>query len=214
MKRKPIAASPAPEITWDDAVLEGKRLVAEADKNHWKLAELADAVATQYNEDSLGKFAAEIGIAACMIQRRRTTYRHWKEFAKSDPGRFSRLPYSVARELEKHPDKEKLIKENPTMSKRQAAALMKARRNPESETQRIQQYLKQLLVRTAKARTDVGLLKLDRQILRVQVDSNLLNELREGGRAWINLAAALKKEFLNRPADKASPAKEKVLVAV
>jgi hypothetical protein len=88
------------EFNWDDAVAEGRRLVAEgkrlvaeanqmittADRNDWRLAELFDQVVTQYKENSLAKFAAEIGIAHCTAKRRRTTYRNWKEIIKRDPG--------------------------------------------------------------------------------------------------------------------------------
>ena len=66
---------PAPEISWDDAVAEGKRLVAEGkrldtegkrlavavDKNDWRLAELADQVVKKYGQNKLGQFTSEIG---------------------------------------------------------------------------------------------------------------------------------------------------------
>jgi hypothetical protein len=70
-----IETSPAPEITWEDAVAEGKRLIATADRTDWRLAELADQVGTIYGENTLAKFASEIGMSRCAIERRRTTYR-------------------------------------------------------------------------------------------------------------------------------------------
>ena len=98
-----IGTPPAPEISWDDAVAEGKRLVAEgkrlaaeaeqmiatADQNDWQLAELADQVVTIYSENKLAKFASEIGRSHCAIKRRRTTFRNWKDTLKGDPGLLS-----------------------------------------------------------------------------------------------------------------------------
>jgi hypothetical protein len=155
---KTTAPPPAPEITWEDAVAEGKRLVAEAnqmiataDRNDWRLAELIDRVVTKYNENSLAKFAHDIGMAACTAKRRRTTYRNWKEILKGDPGLRLSLSYAVARELEKHPDRARLIKKYPEMTKRKAADLMKEyRETPESK---IQQEWKNLILRTAKAKS-------------------------------------------------------------
>jgi hypothetical protein len=185
-------------ITWEDAVAEGKRLVAEANQmiatanqNDWRLAELADQVGTQYGENRLAKFATEIGLAHCTVKRRRTTYRNWKEILKSDPG--LRLPYSVARELETHPEREKLIKDHPKMTKREAAALMKAHRsNPESEMQR---WWKDLILRMGKATADESVLDGDHQILLDVVEASLLPTLREAGQAWIHLADSLEKLF-------------------
>jgi hypothetical protein len=203
---KTKAPPPAPEITWEDAVAEGKRLVAEgkqmiatADRNDWRLAELADQVGTQYGENSLAKFATEIGLANCTIKRRRTTYRNWKEILKSDPGLL--LSYSVARELEKHPERERLIKDNPKMTKREAGALMRAYRSkPESETQR---WWRDLILRVGKATADESVLNGDQQILLKVVQPQLLSTLREAGQAWINLADSLEKLF-KKPRNKAS----------
>jgi hypothetical protein len=201
------APAPAPEkINWDDAVAEGKRLVAEgkrlvaeanqmtetADRYDWRLAELADQVAAQYGQDRLGKFATEIGIAHCTVKRRRTTYRNWKEAAKSDPGLLSSLSYSVARELENHPERVRLVKENPNMTKREAAALKKDLSKPESEEQR---HWNDMIKRAGKALGDMDLLKWDRKILLGVVEPTLFNDLREGAKAWAHLADSLEKLF-------------------
>jgi hypothetical protein len=217
MTKRPTRAVkkvPAADL-WDDAVIEGKRLVAEmdatakkrdetADRNNLRLGELADQVATVYKENSLGKFAAEIGMAHCTIKRRRTTYRQYKDILKSDPGLLSTTTYSVARELEKHPERGRLIKENPTMTKRQAAKLMKAyREKPESEMQR---WWQNLIKRTSEAEVDEGYLKTDREILRKVVQTVYLDQLREAAQAWIRLADGLEKLFKEESTDEfASP---------
>ena len=128
-----IGTPPAPKISWAAAVAEGKRLVAErkrlvaegeqmiatADRN-LPLTALADQVEADYGENTLARFAREIGQTPCVMKRRRTTYRNWKDIIKGDPGLLSSLSYSVARALETHPDRERLVKENPGMPKRDA----------------------------------------------------------------------------------------------
>ena len=209
-----IMTPPAPEISWDDAVAEGKRLVAEGkrldaegkrlavavDKNDWRLAELADQVVKKYGQNKLGQFTSEIGATHCAVKRRRTTYRKWKETLKGDPGLLSSLSYSVARALETHPERVRLIKENPEMTKRDADALMKTYRNPpEKKTQRL---WKDLIVRAGKAPADENFLNLDRRILLEVVEPTVLSTIREAGQAWVRLADGLEKLF--EPANEAS----------
>jgi hypothetical protein len=188
----------APEISWEDAVAEGKRLVAEgkrlvvmADKNDWRLTALAHQVVKKYGENKLSKFASEIGISHCAVKRRRTTYRNWEEILKGDPGLLFSLSYSVARALETHPDRERLIKANPQMTKREAVRLMKAYRDPESEMRETQRLWKNLLLRAGKAITDENFLNLDRQILLGVVEPTMLSTLRDAGEALIRLADGL-----------------------
>lgn len=186
------------DFSWESAVAEGKYLVAEskqisatADRNSWRLAELADAVSAQYGENKLGQFASEIGLAACTVKRRRSTYRNWNEILKGDPGLL--LSYSVARELEKHPQRKRLIKENPAMTKRDATALMKAYRNKsEGEMQR---WWRELTKRAGKALADETVLRTDQQNLLKVVQPAMLSTLREAGLAWIRLADGLEELF-------------------
>jgi hypothetical protein len=193
-------------ISWDDALAEGKRLVAEgeqidatADRNDWQLAALADQVVKDYHEDKLGQFAKEIGLAHCTIKRRRQTYRHWKEILKGDPGLLSSLSYSVARELEKHPDRERLFRENRKMTKREASALVKAyREKPENETER---RWRDVIVRAGKALANENFLNVDREILPKVVDPAELSNLREAAQAWIRTADGLEKLFKPEPAN-------------
>ena len=185
------AAKAAPEISFEDAVAEGKALIASADRNDWRLAELADQVDTIYGENKLAEFATKIGLAHCTIKRRRSTFRNWKDILKGDPGLLSSLSYSTARELETHPDRARLIKENPKMSKRQATACMKAFHNkPESQTKR---RWNDLLKRAGKAIADENFLKLDPQILLDVVEPSMLATIRDGAQAWIRLADGLEK---------------------
>jgi hypothetical protein len=202
-----VIETPPPKIDWDDAVAKGKALIAEknqmlataeatADQNDWALAELADQVGDEWGEGKLVKFASEIGMAHCSIKRRRSAFRNWKEIFLGDPGLRTSLRYSVARELEKHPDRERLVKENPKMTKREATAKMKEIRPPESKMAR---WWTDLLLRVSKAEADASVLSGDRQILRKVVQPTMLLTLREAGEAWVRLANSLEKLF--KPAD-------------
>jgi hypothetical protein len=189
-----IETSPAPEITWEDAVAEGKQLIATADRTDWRLAELADQVGTStiYGDNTLAKFASEIGMSRCAIERRRTTYRNWKDILKADPGlKFS---YSTGRALEKHPDRARLIQENPRMTKGQATALMKARSRSDTESETKRRW-EDLLLRAGKAMADETHFKVGRDILLKVVKQKSLNYLREGIQAGIRLVDEFEKLF-------------------
>ena len=157
---------------------------ATADRNDlWRLAELADMVDDQWGESKLAKFK-EIGLAHCTIKRRRSTYRNWKQIFLGDPGLRKRLSYAVARELEKHPQREKLVNENRRMTKRQAAQLMKDYRDPETEMRKRQRWWKDLMVRVNKALGDEDVLPPD-PLLRKVVQQNMLGTIREAAQEWI-----------------------------
>lgn len=114
-------------INYDVAVAEGKEIIAQSDAGELRLGELADRIEPKYAKNTLARFAAEIGIAACTLARRRDVYRAWA--AISAPERIS---YSVMKELATHPDRADLVKADPDMSKREAHALMlryKAKQN-------------------------------------------------------------------------------------
>jgi hypothetical protein len=86
------------------------------------------------------------------------------------------------------------------MTKRQAAALIKAYRSkPESEMQR---WWQNLILRAAKAQVDVDYLKRDRKVLLDVVEPTMLSTLREAGQAWIHLADSLEKLFQPNPRTK------------
>ena len=122
---KPIEAAVRPKIDWNDAVHEGKAIV-ELDKanqlNQLRLGELADEVEAEYGKKKLAEFAQAIGVAACTLKRRRTTYRAWKGAA---PPRL----YSVAQDLAAHPDRAEIVAENPNITTREARQKAKAHKD-------------------------------------------------------------------------------------
>lgn len=126
--KHPAAAidTSAPTISFHKAVIEGKEILAkieEAERGQLRLGELADQLETQYGDQTLAKFAKELGIAKCTLDRFRTVYRDWKGNLAPGP----KLPsYSVLRELAPYASNsecQEAIRANPNITKRTAQDL-------------------------------------------------------------------------------------------
>src|SRR5262249_26188247 len=102
-------------IKYDVAVREGKEIIANEKRGQMRLGELADKLEPKYADRTLAKFAAEIGIAACTLERHRSVYRAWKENPAPGPG-----SYSVLRALQDHPDRRDIVKNNPDLTQAEA----------------------------------------------------------------------------------------------
>jgi hypothetical protein len=114
-------------IPYEDAVVEAKRIIKTMDDQQMRLGELqmrlgelANRVETKYRDRTLAKFAKEIGYPACTLKRHLSVYRAWD--GKKAPGPVS---YAVLRELQNHPDREAILKENPKITKREAQEKMR-----------------------------------------------------------------------------------------
>src|SRR5262245_41433458 len=93
-------STPTDPIPFDDAVREGKKILADADRGQWRLGELAHNVEKKYGEQKLAKFADAIGVAPCTLARYRDVYRAYEEYEDiCAPGRESIPSYAVLREL-------------------------------------------------------------------------------------------------------------------
>jgi hypothetical protein len=116
-------SGPTDIIPYDKAVREGQEIVLEievAERGQLRLGELAHKLEKKYGDRTLAKFAAEIGVAKCTLDRYQTVYRAWE--GKLAPGPIS-TSYAVLRELATHPDREQIIRKNPNLTKREALAL-------------------------------------------------------------------------------------------
>jgi hypothetical protein len=118
------AASNDRRIPYGEAVAKGKAIIAKLDgeqrRLQMRLGELADKVETKYRERTIAKFAKAIGVAPCTLLRHRSVYRAWDGMGIWAPGPVS---YAVLRELQDHPKREAIVKENPKISKREAQRL-------------------------------------------------------------------------------------------
>jgi hypothetical protein len=190
-----------PGIDFDAAVNEGKQIIAdlEASKNRWlRLGQLADKVEARYGETMLKQFAKEIGIAACTVARARSVFRAYDSNEAPAPP-----SYAVAQELQAHPDRFALIRNNPNMTKREARRHMRARKRAEQEVNPAGHMLANnerwfgLLVKlSGEIQRQCGIVdsgiepELERSI-RQAVDRTLLPDLREAGALLIRLADRL-----------------------
>jgi hypothetical protein len=132
--RKPANKKPAPSaaasgpvgcIKYNDAVAEGKKIIARieaAERGQLRLGELAAKVETKYGDRTLAKFAAELGIAKCTLERYRNVYRAYE--GKLAPGPTSVFSYAALRELQKHPKRDQIIQAQPHLTKREAREKM------------------------------------------------------------------------------------------
>jgi hypothetical protein len=118
-------------VFYEDAVQEAQKILKQFDSGQMRLGELADKLEPRYGDNTLKRFAAEIGIAVCTVERYRDVYRAWKEIPA--PGR-ELMSYSVARELAAHPDRAGIIERNPSITKRQALELMRGHRETSPAT--------------------------------------------------------------------------------
>ena len=125
---------PTDTIPYDQAVAEGKKILADAERGQWRLGELAHNVEKGYGERKLAKFAEAIGVAPCTLLRYRDVYRAWKDICA--PGRESIPSYAVLRELAAHPNHEQIIRDNPKITKREAYELRRKYQGKEKEKQK------------------------------------------------------------------------------
>ena len=100
-------------------VAEAKRIDQTADKGQMRLAQIAAQVETKYGEETLKQFAKDTGIALCTLQRRRSVWRAWEKEAASPKC------YSVAEALQAHPERGRIIQEQPDITTREARKLMR-----------------------------------------------------------------------------------------
>jgi hypothetical protein len=182
-------------IDFDAAVSEGKEILARAEGDQMRLAELADGIEPRYGDQTLERFAREIGVAACTLKRRRSVYRAWKDIGAPAP-----QCYAVAQELATHPDRANIIRTNPDITKRQARQIMRERQRAEvvaaprdwrrNEWRRWFQAVVQLATKAIRdgAVADQPVAPEVRQILREVIEPHLLQTLRDGGEALIRLA--------------------------
>jgi hypothetical protein len=189
-------------IPFDRAVAEGKQILADAERGQWKLGELAHKVHPTYADRTLAKFAEAIGIAPCTLARHRDVFRAYPEYeAICGPGRES-VSYAVLRELATHPDRARIIRENPKITKREALAEMRKLKGTAKEKQAQEQedawlkhnrkWFKDLVALANEATSAAGVPfqctpeQLDN--LLQAVDPGLLSYVRRSGNALLKLA--------------------------
>jgi hypothetical protein len=221
-KRKQVAvetSAPTDTIPYDKAVREGKEIILEieaAERGQLRLGELAYKLDKKYGDRTLAKFAAEIGVAKCTLDRYQTVYRAWEGKLALGPISTS---YAVLRELQTHPDREQIIRKNPSITKREAHERMRdlkgtAKEKLEQEQEQEDEWLKHdrkwfkdLVAVANEASRVAGVMdeyepeQLDS--LRQVIDPALLMYVRRGGRMLFRVANRLA-ELLGEDLEEAS----------
>jgi hypothetical protein len=182
-----------PKIDYDAAVAEAKKIIARMETSQdrrMRLGELADQVEKSYGERKLERFAADIGMTACTLGRCRSVFRAWR--TKKAPAPKS---YSVAQELQTHPDRFELIRRNPNMTKHEARKIRHRLRKEQQGTagyllEEQKRWFKAVVehanaVLRAAAVLDSEVAPQVLQALREAIQPKLLPDLREAGKALI-----------------------------
>ena len=102
------------QIPYDEAVVSGRNLVLAMKDSQFELGRIAAQLEPKYGDETLGRFAEEIGIDRGTLKSYRTTYIKWK----TEPVRPR--SYSVARALNPHPRKADIIQETPELTVKEA----------------------------------------------------------------------------------------------
>ena len=100
-------------------------MLASVSKNLWRLAELAAKLEPKYGEQTLAKFAEEIGLSYKTIENYRRVYRRFGQSQLSGRPDISTLERLIA-----VPHAEEIIKRHPNITQRQARELAKKERKP------------------------------------------------------------------------------------
>lgn len=99
-------------------VKQGQVLLEEKVNKNWEFGELASRVDKDYGEDELGKFAKDIGVGKQFLIDCRNTLQKW-------PQKTGRPVFSIAKTLNAHPYRFKIVEKNPDITQREARAKMK-----------------------------------------------------------------------------------------
>ena len=203
-RRESVAQPPAIDpktgtLDYDAAVAEAKQIIARGEKDHWRLAELAATLETQEGKKSLKKFAADIGVAVCTLERLIRVWKAWAEFPGAPP-KF----YSVAQALQELPVSDKIaaMAKNPTMREaREFAREHKQKKDPNKGKQKLpdsprlkeyRKYLRDAVIhaKDAASYADIVDENLDNErleALRNAIERELLDDLRDHGNRIIKL---------------------------
>lgn len=112
-------SAPTDFIPFEDGVREGKDILERERQGSLRLGEIADKLERKYADRTLAKFAREIGLAPCTVERHLSVYRAWKEKPALGP-----VLYGVLRALQDHPDRASIIEENPKLTQKEAQKMM------------------------------------------------------------------------------------------
>lgn len=115
-------------VPYDEAVAEAKKIMSDISMRQWKLGDLAKRIEPKYGEQTLTKFAKDIGLSPKTIYRYINVLEAWPEMSR--PRDFS---FSTACELATLPNKEAIVAGNPNITATQARKLREEIRKDQQE---------------------------------------------------------------------------------
>jgi hypothetical protein len=83
-------------------------------ESQFQLGRIAHQLESKYGDKTLERFAGDIGIDDGTLKSYRTTYKAWKDLPVRPKS------YSVARVLNRHPDRAEIIQDNPDITVKEA----------------------------------------------------------------------------------------------
>jgi hypothetical protein len=199
-RQRPSAAQRDPQTDFADAVREAKEIIDRSEsqqrKDQMRLGELADKVVhPTYADRTLAKFAKAIRISPCTLARYRSVYRAWKGIKA--PGRIS---YAVLRELADHPDRAKIVQENPRLSKREARELAQEHKGQQKKQKKQIDWFREIVVCANDAVRLADIVEqpyTPEQLreLQLAIEPELLGTIDAGGHALLKLAKFLNEQI-------------------
>lgn len=114
--------------SYENLVEQGCQLVDKQQNMNWDIGELATKVVKDYGEDKLQQYADDIGKSCNRLQQLRWAVECW-------PQKIGRPYFWTAYVLGTHPDRYKIVADNPKITKREAIELMRERRKLVPEPQ-------------------------------------------------------------------------------
>jgi hypothetical protein len=193
---KPVPVT-EPTLVYEDAVAEAIQIVsaykqtvkAAANKDqHMRLGELAHGVTKEYGENRLKKFAKDVGVAACTLERCRSVYRAWMENPAPEP-----ISYSVAKELQTHPNRFEIVRQNPNLTKSEAHEKMRELRMADADEWRLAEAKRWFarVLNLVRAVERAAAHQYDDATLREATDPKLRPDVMEGAKALLKTAEQL-----------------------
>lgn len=105
--------------SWDLLVEEGRKAVIAQENINWVIGDLACEIETGYGENTLAKYAEEIGINYGTLKYCCATSKAWSQKVLRSTN------WSAHKALNAHPQREQIVGENPNITAREASEKMR-----------------------------------------------------------------------------------------
>jgi len=105
-------------VPYDEGVVEGKKIMTEIEDRNWRLGDLANHVEPKYGENTLVRFAQDIGVPFNTLRNWRKIVKAWQEYDRP-------RSFCIAADLVTLPNRAEIVRDNPNISSSAARKLAK-----------------------------------------------------------------------------------------